>query len=99
MVKPSFRTAAILCLAIWAAVWLMFLLMRFSSFDIRSIPGIGPFMLASLAASVLAPIVATGFAGVASVRQPRVLSNWVTLACATAALVGQGLLFLMTRWL
>ena len=99
MVKASLRTASIACLAIWGAVWLLFLLMRLSPFDIRSIPAIGRVMLVALGVALLAPIVATGLAGAALVRQPRMPLNWLTLGCAIAALSGQGLLFLITRWL
>lgn len=99
MVKASLRTASISCLAIWAAVWLLFFLIRLSPLDIRIIPGIGIFMLVALGVAVLAPIVATGLAGAALIRQPRVPLNWLTLGCAVAALFGQGLLFLITKWL
>jgi membrane protein DedA with SNARE-associated domain len=74
-------------------------LMRFSPLDIRSIPGIGMVTLVALRVALLAPIVATGLAGAALVRQPRVPLNWLTLGCAIAALFGQGLLFLISRWL
>jgi hypothetical protein len=99
MVKASLRTASISCLAIWAAIWLLFLLMRLSALDIRSIPGIGMVMLVALGVALLAPIGATGLAGAALVRQPRVPLNWLTLGVAIAALFGQGLLFLISRWL
>src|SRR6266550_1172639 len=99
MAKASLRTASISCLAIWAVVWLMFLLIRLSPFDIRSVPGIGVVMLVALGIALLAPIVATGLAGAVLVRQPRVPLNWLTLGCAIAALFGQGLLFLISRWL
>ncbi|HLX81817.1 MAG TPA: hypothetical protein VKS43_14655 [Burkholderiales bacterium] len=99
MSKVSLRTAAIACLAIWVAVWVLFLLMRFSQLDIRGIPGIGVVMLVALAVTLLAPIVGIGLAGVALVRQPRVSLNWLTFGCAFAALFGQGLLFLITRWM
>lgn len=97
--KASLRTAAISCLAIWVGIWLMFLLMRLSPFDIRGIPGVGIFMLVALAVAVLAPIVATGLAAAALVRQHRVPVNWLTFGCAVAALVGQAFLFLSSRWL
>ena len=99
MVKASLRTASISCLAIWAAVWILFLSMRFSPLDIRSIPGIGIVMLGALGIALLAPILAIGLALAASVRQPRVPLNWLTLGCAIAALFGQGLLFLISKWL
>ena len=99
MAKSSLRTASISCLAIWAAVWLLFLLMRFSPLDYRGIPGIGMIMLVALGVALLAPLVAIGLAGAALVRQPRVPLNWITLGCAIAAFFGQGLLFLITRWL
>jgi hypothetical protein len=99
MIKASLRTASISCLAIWAAVWLLFLLMRFSPFDIRRIPDIGMITLVALGLALLMPIVATGLAGAALIRQPRVPLNWLTLGFAIAVLFGQGLLFLITRWL
>ncbi len=99
MSKAPLRSAAIFCLAIWAAVWLLFLLMRFSPLDYRGIPGIGMIMLVALGIALLAPMVAIGLAGAVSLRQPRVPLNWITLGCAIAALFGQGALFLITRWL
>jgi hypothetical protein len=96
---PSLRTAAIYCLAIWAAIWLLFLSIRLSSLDIRVIPGIGPIMLTALVVALVAPIVATGIAGTALVRQPRAPLNWLVLGCAIAALLGQAILFTVTRWL
>jgi hypothetical protein len=99
MAKSSLRTASVFCLAIWAAVWILFLLIRLSTFDIRVIPGIGPVMLGALAVAVLAPIVAATLTGIALVRQPRMPLNWLTLGCAIAALVGQEFLFLITKWL
>ena len=99
MLKAPLRVASISCLAIWAAVWLLFLLIRVSPFDIRSIPGIGMFMLVALGVALLVPILATGLAIAALVQQPRVPLNWLTLGCAIAALFGQALLFAITRWL
>ena len=99
MVKGSLRTAALFCLAIWSAVWLLFLLLRFSSLDVRNIPGAGPFLLSSLVVSALAPIVAAALAVAALVREPRVPANWLTFAAASAVLVGEVLLFLSSRWL
>ena len=99
MAKTSLRTAAIYCLVIWAAIWLLFLLMRLSRLDFRTIPGIGPTMLTALVVALVAPIVAMGIAGAALVRQPRVPVNWLIFGCAIAALVGQVILFTITRWL
>jgi hypothetical protein len=99
MAKASLRTASIFCLALWVAVWLLFLLMRFSPLDIRDIPGIGMIMLIAFAVALVAPIVATGLAGAALVRQPRVLLNLLVFGCAIAALLGQVFLFLISRWL
>lgn len=99
MNKTALRTASISCLAIWGAVWILFLAIRFSSFDIRVIPGIGMVMLAALGVALLAPIVSTALAGAAIIRNPRQLLNWLTLAGAIAVLFGQGLLFLASRWL
>lgn len=99
MTKTPLRTAAIFCLAIWVAIWLMFLFMRLSPLDIRGIPAVGVFVLVALAVALLAPIMATGLAAVALVRQPRVPVNWLTFGCAVAALLGQVFLFLSSRWL
>jgi hypothetical protein len=99
MTKTSLRTAALCCLTIWAAVWLVFLLMRFSPLDIRNIPGIGTIMLAALGVALSAPIVAAALAGAALFRPPRVLLDWLTLGCAIAVLLGQALLFFITRWM
>jgi hypothetical protein len=93
------RTASISCLAIWVAIWVLFMLMRLSSFDIRVIPGIGMIMLSALVVVLVAPIVATGLAAAALVRQPRASLNLLTLGCAIAALVGQVFLFLVSSWL
>jgi hypothetical protein len=99
MTKAPLRTASIACLAVWIAVWLLFLLMRISPLDIRGIPGIGKILLVALAVALLAPIVATGLAGAVLLRQPRVPLNWLILGFAISALFGQGFLFLMTRWM
>ena len=99
MAKTSLRTAAMSCLAIWAAIWLMFLMMRFSPLDIRVIPGIGPIMLMALVVALVAPIVATGIAGAALVRQPRAPMNWLTFGCAIIALLGQVHLVMISTWL
>jgi hypothetical protein len=93
------RTASIYCLAIWAAVWLLFLAIRLSPLDIRIIPGIGPVMLIALVVALVAPIVAIGLAGTAVVRWPRTPLNWMVLGCAIAALLGEAILFAVTRWL
>jgi amino acid permease len=99
MAKWSLRTASIYCLAVWLAIWFLFLVIRLSSFDIRVIPGIGPVMLLALVVALVAPIVAMGVAGAALLRQPRVPLNWLIFGCAIAAFVGQGVLFTITKWL
>jgi hypothetical protein len=99
MVKASLRTASICCLALWGAIWLLFLLMRLSAFDIRGLPGIGMIMLVSIGIALVAPIVAIGLAGAALVRQPRAPLNLLTFVCAIAALVGQACLFVISRWM
>jgi hypothetical protein len=99
MPKSSLRAAAISCLALWVAIWLLFLSVRLSSFDIRGIPGIGPIMLTALVVALVAPMVATALAGVALVRQPRVRINLLTFGCAIAAFLGQVVLFLFSRWM
>jgi hypothetical protein len=99
MAKVSLRSTSVSCLGIWAAIWLMFLMMRFSPLDIRVIPGIGPIMLMALIIALVAPIVATGISGAALVRQPRLALNWLTFGCAIAVLVGQWILFTITSWL
>jgi len=99
MAKVWLRTASISCLAIWVGIWLFFLLMRLSPLDIRNIPGAGIVMLIALAVALVAPIVATGLAGAALVREPRVPLSLLTFGCAIAALLGQVFLFLNSSWL
>ncbi|HEY2274158.1 MAG TPA: hypothetical protein VGH61_01520 [Steroidobacteraceae bacterium] len=71
MTKISPRAASLLCVGIWAAVWLLFLLLRLSSLDVRNIAGAAGILLGALVLSVLAPIVAVGLAAAALVRGPR----------------------------
>jgi hypothetical protein len=97
--KSSLRKGSIYCLAIWAAIWLMFMLMRFSPLDIRVIPGIGIIMLGALVVALVAPLVSTVLAAVALFRPPREWLTVLTLACAFAVSAGQVLLFTMTRWM
>lgn len=99
MSKVSLRTASVFCLVIWLAIWVLFLLMRLSPFDIRNVPGVGMIMLIALAVAFVSPIVATGLAGAALVREPRARPNLLTFGCAIAALLGQGFVFLISRWL
>ena len=99
MGKWSLQRASIFCLAIWVLIWILFVLIRFSSLDIRGIPGIGPFMLLALGTALLAPVVAMVLAGAAIIRQPSALLNWLALACAVAVFFGQGLLFSANKWL
>jgi hypothetical protein len=99
MTRVSLRAASISCLAIWVAIWLLFLLIRFSTLDIRVIPGIGGIMLSALAVALLAPIVALALAAAALIRQPRVPLNWLSFGGAVAAFFGQAAAFLSTRWL
>lgn len=68
--------------------------------DIRClVSGRRQFVLVALAVVLFAPIAATEFAAVALIRQPRMPADWITLACAIAALFGQAFLFLILRWL
>jgi hypothetical protein len=99
MATVSLRTASIFCLAVWLAIWLLFLLMRLSPLDIRNIPGVAMVMLIALLVALAAPIVATGLAGAALVREPRAPLNLLTFGCAIAALLGQVFLFLISSWL
>jgi hypothetical protein len=99
MAKASLRTASILCLVIWVAIWLMFLLIRISPFDIRNIPGSGIALLIALVVAMVAPLVATVLAGAALFRQPRAPLTLLILGCAIAALLGQASLFLVSRWM
>ena len=99
MAKTALRTASIVCLVIWAAIWLLFILMRLSSLDIRSIPDAGRVVFIALAVALLAPIAATGFAGAALALHPRVPRDRLVLGWAVAAFFGQVFLFLITRWL
>jgi hypothetical protein len=97
--EASLKTASIYCLGIWVAVWLLFMLIRFSGFDIRVIPGIGPIMLMALVVAVIAPVVALGIAGVALIRRPRAGLGWLILGCAVAACFAVGFIFAATKWL
>jgi hypothetical protein len=99
MSRLSLQSAAISCLAIWAAIWLLFLLVRFSPLDIRVVAGVGGIVLSALAVALLAPVVAMGLAAIALSRQPRVPLNWLSLGCAVAAFLGQAAAFLSLRWL
>jgi hypothetical protein len=99
MAKVSLRSASIYCLVVWVAIWLLFLLMRFSVLNITGIPGVGMVLLGALVVALLAPIMAMGLAVVGLVRQPKVSLNWIVFGCATAALFGQVLLFLITKWM
>lgn len=75
------------------------MLIRFSSFDIRVVPGIGMIMLTAFAVALVTPIVAAALAGAALIRQPRVPLNLLIFGCAIAALLGQFLIFTISRWL
>ena len=98
MAKVSLRNASIFCLAMWAAIWCVFVLLRFSTFDIRDVPGIGAIMLTALAVVFLAPFVAAGLSAAAVFVRPREVLNWLALGCAVAILFGQALLFLVSGW-
>jgi hypothetical protein len=80
--KISLRTASIYCLVIWVAVWCLFMLIRFSGFDIRVIPGIGPILLMALVVSIIGPVVAIGIAGISVIRRARAALNWLILGCS-----------------
>lgn len=99
MTRPSLRSASVVCLVLWAALWVLFTVLRFSSLDIRRLPGAGPVMLGALAVVFVAPFVATVLAGVASLRQPRRVANWLILACAAAILVCQMMVFMVAAWM
>ncbi len=99
MAKPSLRSASIYCLTIWAVIWLMFMMMRFSPFDLRVLPGIGPVLLLALIVVWLAPLAATAIAGAAIIRQPRIPLNWLIFGCAIIAFLGQMQLFTMSGWM
>jgi hypothetical protein len=99
MAKESLRSASGFCLAIWVAVWLLFLLLRFSTLDIRVVPGAGPIMLIALAATFFAPIAATGLAAAALFRQPGAPLGWLLFGFGIAALFTQVFVFSNSRWL
>ena len=99
MARISLRTSAIYCLVIWVAIWILFLLMRLSVLNITGVSGVGVVLLGALVVALLAPIMAMGLAVVGLVRQPKVSLNWIVFGCATAALFGQVLLFLITKWM
>ena len=97
--KASLRTASIYCLVVWAAVWCLFVLIRFTGFDIRVIPGIAPLMLVALVLSVIGPVVAIGLIGVALIQRPRAAVSWMILGGAVAACIAVGFIFAATKWL
>jgi hypothetical protein len=99
MAKTSLRTASVACLVIWGVIWLAFLLLRLSPFDIRNVPGAGRILLIALAVALLTPMMATGLAAAALAQHPRVPRDRLVLGWAVAALFGQVFLFLITRWL
>src|SRR5690348_12214427 len=99
MPKDWLRTVSFSCVAIWIAIWLLFLSIRFSTFDIRIIPGAGIVMLLALATSFLAPIVATVLAIAALIRRPGAPLSWLSFGCAVAAFFSQTFVFLSSRWL
>lgn len=97
--KWTLRSGAIACLAVWLAIWVFFMLVRFSHFDIRQIPGIGPVMLLLLAAASATPLAGSILALLAVIQRPSVPLNWITLVCGVAALVGQAILFAASKWM
>ncbi len=99
MANTSLPSASIACLVIWLAIWLLFLVMRFSTFDFWSIPGAGFVMLTPFAVVLVAAVAATELATAALVRQRQVPVNWLTFGCALAALFGQVMLFLISCWI
>lgn len=99
MARNWLRSAALICIALWVAIWLVFIGVRLSSFDVSQHPSLGRLALILLLTVLMAPLLAIGFGIAAVLQRPAVLSNWITLACAGAALVLQTLLFLVTRWM
>lgn len=99
MTKVPLRTASIWCLAIWAAMWCLFILIRVFGFDIRIIPGIGPILLGALAVAIFAPVIAVGIAATSLIRRPRTAVSWLILGCAVAACLAVGYILAATRWL
>jgi hypothetical protein len=99
MAKTSLRTGSIVCLALWAGIWALFMLSRFSSFDVRQIPDAGPILLLSLVTVFLAPVAASAMSAVALMQRPRLSRDWFTLGCALAALFGQAGLFVSSAFL
>ena len=97
--KTSLRTASIVCLILWAAIWTLFMLLRFGVFSLGVFPAPGPVMLIALATALVMPVVATGLAAAAVLRQPGVRLNWLTLGGAMAILGAQCVLFLATRFM
>ena len=77
----------------------MFMLIRFSGFDIRVIPGIGPIMLIALVVAVISPVLALGVAGASLIQRPRAVLGWLILGCAVAACFAVGIIFAATKWL
>jgi hypothetical protein len=90
---------AIAGLAIWVAIWIIFMLIRFSSFDIRTVPGAGPILLFMLVASGILPLATSVLAVVSAIQKPKDMLSWITLVCSVAALLGQAALFAAQKWM
>jgi hypothetical protein len=97
--RSSLRTAAIVCLGVWGAIWVLFLGLRFLPFDVRTIPGAGRIALALLGTALMAPVVASLLGLAALFRGYRGVLSWFILGCALAAVLAELLVFLMTRWM
>ncbi len=99
MSHASLRSAAWTCLAIWAAIWVFFLGLRFSSLDVRDVPGVRKILLPAFAVSLFAPILATGLTVLALIRQPRLSLNWFLLGCAVIVVIADVLFALIATWM
>ena len=97
--KSRLASASMYFLLLWVAVWAFFMMLRFSSFDVRSLPGAGMLFLTLLAYAVLAPLGAAGLSVASIIRKPAVPLGWVTLALAIAAFAVQGAVFMVSKWL
>lgn len=99
MMPTRLRRASLVCLAVWLVIWVLWMVMRFLPVDGRGIPGIGPFLLASLVGIFVAPLLSAGLAVICLIRRDRRPADWVVLAVSLAIIPGEMMVFQATAWL
>lgn len=95
----SLRKIAAACIAVWIVIWIIFMAIRFSTLDVRLIPGAGGMLLLMLTAAAALPLVATLLSVMATIQKPAAPMNWVTLGCSIGIMVGQVVMFTASKWM